>query len=804
MVSEAEIGKKAEDLLQRLHADQGGDTVEICRAFLDEFANDADVLYRMSFELATRSRFDEAHMFLQCCLSALGDDTDYCTLHGAVSLARGDHEDAVTFYSRAIGLGRKDENVFNDLGVALLELGRPLKAQAAFQSALDEQPEFAPAHVNMAQCLTVQSRLQEALHHMQKAVEISPGNPKYLRSLGLSLDGLGRFDEAISWLTKAVQANPGFAEGYNSLAIALSNAGRLHESLEAHRLTFQLQPDEPGAYRNLALSHASLGQFDEALALAEQATKMVPNLIDMRVLYAFIMERSGAVKEARNEIDEALKIDPRHIEALKMKGALLKKSGKYQELLQTQLDLLEIEPGSPSAVSEIVDAVLNLCAWKMAGPFIETLINLIEQNIRDEVPIGVCINNLQSLPLSYEFIARAAKATAKLDFEAMAATREACNFIFPNPNRSMPTSSRLRIGYLIPYVHFHSLPIILKEIVERHDRSKFEIFGYCTGKQSDSEFSREYVQAFDSFVFGNHSSRLVAEKIYQDGIDILVDIAGQTLENCMEVNALRPAPVIAHFLGYSITTGADYIDYLITDETYVPAEDAELGPETVVYLPDCFLATRHFEISENVTTRTDQGLPEEGVIFCNFNQPFKFEPEIFAVWMRILSNVPGSVMWFGDWGKDCQVNLISQAGEKGVEANRLIFSSLLEHADHLERLGRADLALDTFHHGGGVTTVDCLWAGVPVLSCAGTTPPSRLGKSILQAANMPELVAADLKDYEEMAISLGRDPATLNGLRQKLDGERLRSPLFDNDRYMQNLETAYEMIWRNRELPSNA
>jgi len=787
-----------------LLAERGSDRAEICRKFLDEFADDAEVLYRMSFELATLSHFDEAHLFLQRCLSELGDDGDFCTLHGAVSLARNDHENAMTFYSRAVDLGRTDENIFNDLGVALLELGLHQKAQAAFQSALDQKPEFAPAHVNMAQCLTVQSRLQDAFLHLQKAVKINPGNPEYLRSLGLILDSLGRFDEAISWLNKAVEINPGFAEGYNSLAIALSNAGRLKESLEAHRLTLQLQPDEPGSYRNLALSHASLGQFDEALASAEQATNMAPGSVDMRMLYAFVLERSGATEDAGHVVDKALEIDPGHVDALKMKGALLKKSRNYQELLQAQLDILEIEPGSPSAVSEIVDAVLNLCAWKMAGPFIDTLIELIKQNIKDEVPIGVCINNLQSLPLSYEFIAEAARATAKLDFKTAAMTRQACNFEFPNPNRSMSSSPRLRIGYLIPYVHFHSLPIILKEIVERHDRSRFEVYGYCTGVQSDSDFSRNYVQAFDSFVFGNHSSRLVAEKIYQDGIDILVDIAGQTLDNCMEVNALRPAPVIAHFLGYSITTGADYIDYLITDETYVPVEDAELGPESVIYLPDCFLAAWHFDISQNETTRADQGLPEEGVVYCNFNQPFKFEPEIFSIWMRVLSEVPGSVMWFGDWGKDCQINLMSQAGKMGVTANRLIFSSLLEHADHLERLGRADLALDTFHHGGGVTTVDCLWAGVPVLSCAGTTPPSRLGKSILQAANMPELVAANLKDYEKMAILLGRDPKALSALRRKLDSERLRSALFDNDGYMQNLETAYETIWRGQEVASDA
>jgi len=765
--------------------------------FLAAHGDNAEVLYQISYSLALAARFDEADEYLQRGAKLRTDDAQFCTLYGAVALARGQHEQAVTMYRRAIELGNDDEHVVNDLGVALQELEHYAEAMQAYQAVLEKQPDFTPALINMAKCLTVEAKLREAHRYLQRAVDISPTTPTYLRSLGLSFNSLGRYDEAVAWLQKATEIEPGFAEGQNSLAIALANAGRLEDSLMAHRRTLELQPTLLSSYHNLAIAHVSLEQFDEALKLAAQATEMAPESIEAKLSNAFVMEQSGACEKALAEVERALALDPGHSEALFIKCALLRETGRHEELLQTLLQSLQAEPDSIPIASEIVDAVLTLCDWNDVQSITSILVNLIEKKISQGLPIGVCINNLQSLPLSYEFIANAAIATAKVDFEEMAAVRQACDFRFPNPNRGDRPASRIRIGYLIPYVHFHSLPIILKEIVERHDRDKFEIFGYCPSLAGNSDFSREYIQAFDAMVFGNGSDRVVAEKIYQDGIDILVDIAGYTLKNCMAVNAMRPAPVIAHFLGYSITTGADFIDYLITDEIYLPREDAELGPEAMVYLPDCFLATKQFDISANGYMRADQGLPDEAVVFCNFNQPFKFEPEIFATWMRILVQVPESVMWFGDWAADTRKYLKSQASALNVDPERLIFSKLIDHADHLERLGLADLTLDCFHHGGGVTTVDCLWAGVPVLTCAGQTPPSRLGKSILTTAGLSELVVDDLAAYENKAVELGRDRAALSALKDNWRERRTSSPLFDNDRYMTNLEAAYELIWTN-------
>jgi predicted O-linked N-acetylglucosamine transferase (SPINDLY family) len=267
----------------------------------------------------------------------------------------------------------------------------------------------------------------------------------------------------------------------------------------------------------------------------------------------------------------------------------------------------------------------------------------------------------------------------------------------------------------------------------------------------------------------------------------------------MNVLAHRPAPVQAHFLGYSITTGADYVDYLITDEVYVPPEWQEYCSEKTVYLPDTFMATTRQEAETLDLRRAHFDLPEDGMVFANFNHPCKFEPKIFGAWMRILDAVPDSVMWFGAWTPATQRNLKREAEKRGVDPDRLVFSEIVDRPVHLARLALADLALDNLYHGGGVTTVDALWVGLPVLTIRGDTPGARLGATLTKAAGLPEAVVEDLETYVTTAIALAHDPGRLLSWKHRLQENRDACPLFDLDRFRTNLERAIVAMWRNFE-----
>jgi predicted O-linked N-acetylglucosamine transferase (SPINDLY family) len=263
----------------------------------------------------------------------------------------------------------------------------------------------------------------------------------------------------------------------------------------------------------------------------------------------------------------------------------------------------------------------------------------------------------------------------------------------------------------------------------------------------------------------------------------------------LEIFAMRPAPVQAHYLGFTSTVGAQFLDYLLTDARLAPPDHRPHYTESLVLLPDSFMAGRRVPIPVEQPTRADEGLPEAGFVFANFNNHYKFDPHMFAVWMRLLRRVPGSVLWILHGTPKSAENLRREAAIRGVDPDRLVFASVRQHPQHLARLGLADLALDNLHHGGGVTTLDALWTGVPVLTIAGDALPSRNGASLLSAIGLGDMVTVSLDDYEKLALLLAREPVRLAALRRRLAGNRAHSPLFDVERLARHIERAYDLMW---------
>jgi predicted O-linked N-acetylglucosamine transferase (SPINDLY family) len=280
------------------------------------------------------------------------------------------------------------------------------------------------------------------------------------------------------------------------------------------------------------------------------------------------------------------------------------------------------------------------------------------------------------------------------------------------------------------------------------------------------------------------------------GIDIAVDLKGFTKNARPGIFAHRPAPLQVSYLGFPGTMGASYIDYLIADETVVPEHEQEHYSEKLVYLPDCYQcndAQRH--IAERAPTRAEAGLPEDGFVFCSFNNNYKLTSEMFDVWMRLLRTIEGSVLWILDTGVTAAQNLHSEAELRGISASRVIFAPRVQHADHLARHCLADLFLDTVPCGAHTTASDALWAGLPVLTCMGNSFAGRVGASLLNAVGLDEMVTRSLPEYERLALGLARDPRALADLKVKLARNRDTYPLFDTARSTRHLEAAYLKMW---------
>lgn len=375
---------------------------------------------------------------------------------------------------------------------------------------------------------------------------------------------------------------------------------------------------------------------------------------------------------------------------------------------------------------------------------------------------------------------------------AAALERERLDFRF---NAKRQDAAKLRLGYLSNDFQDHATARLLIEMLEAQDRARFELHAYSYGGSGGGDMRSRLSRAFDSFNdITPLSDAEAAQEIYRNGIDILIDLKGFTQATRTSILALRPAPIQVNFLGYPGTLGPGLCDYIITDVFCTPSESAADYAESFAYLPHSYQPHGRRDAVVIAPHRAAAGLPEEGFVFCCFNQTFKFTPAIFDIWCRLLRSVPESVLWLLT-AREAEGNLRNEAWERGVDGSRLIFAPDLPHGEHLGRLQLADLVLDTAPYGAHTTGSDALWAGVPIVTRPGATFPSRVAGSLLHAVGLPELIVEDQDDYFDLAFALATDKERLSGLRLRLAGNRLSAPLFNVKRYTVALEALYSRMW---------
>ncbi|OCQ96112.1 UDP-N-acetylglucosamine-peptide N-acetylglucosaminyltransferase [Nostoc sp. MBR 210] len=366
-----------------------------------------------------------------------------------------------------------------------------------------------------------------------------------------------------------------------------------------------------------------------------------------------------------------------------------------------------------------------------------------------------------------------------------------------NFQHSRYLNGRLRIGYLSGDFRAHAMSHLITGIFREHNRSNFEIFAYSTGADDNSEYRNYIANTSEHFKdVASLSIEETAQLIYDDQIHILIDLNGHTAGTRTPVLALKPAPIQVHLMGTPGTIGADFVDYLIADSIVTPPEFADGFNENIVRLPHSYFFNDNQQvISTNSVKRSQYDLPESSFVFCCFNNHYKVEPTIFDVWMRILANVSGSVLWLIARYPINEANLRREAQARGISGDRLIFAPHEAKAEHLARHQLADLFLDTLYYNAHTGTCDALWAGLPVITCPGETFPSRVAASMLMAVGLPELVTNSLEAYEQLAIHLATYPEKLQQIKQKLAQNRTTYPLFDTPLYTRNLEQAYRTMW---------
>jgi predicted O-linked N-acetylglucosamine transferase (SPINDLY family) len=355
-----------------------------------------------------------------------------------------------------------------------------------------------------------------------------------------------------------------------------------------------------------------------------------------------------------------------------------------------------------------------------------------------------------------------------------------------------PGRRRLRVGYVSADFHGHATTILMAEMLERHDRERFDVRLYSHGPDDGSSMRRRIEAACEGFVETRSWTDLqIAQRIRDDGIDLLVDLKGHTRDNRLGIFAYRPAPLQASFLGYPGTTGVRAMDYLIGDAIVTPLAHAADYSEKLAQMPVCYQPNDRQRLLPEAPSRASQGLPDEALVLCGFNQPYKISPEVLDSWCRLLLALPQAVLWLLEWTPQALMNLRREATQRGVDPQRLIGAPRVSPQVHMARLRLADLFVDTWPCNAHTTASDALWAGVPIVTQQGQTFASRVCASLLHAVGTPELVCDDTTQYEATVRALAADAPRRAALRAHLARARDSAPLFDSERFARDIEALY-------------
>lgn len=666
--------------------------------------------------------------------------------------------------------------------------GRVNEAEEAFRAIIKIKPDFPEAHYNLGYVLEQNAKLHEATESFKNALSLKPDFAEAHNMLGKIFDQQDKLEEALVCYQKALVLKPDYATAHNNIGRALEKQKRLDEAKDCYQRAITIKPDYAIAYYNIGNILVLQDKYPEAAEYVKNAIALNPNLPEAYNLIGNILEHQNKEEEAIENYQRAVTINPHFAEAYYNCGVTLKSIKRYGEALENLDRSIKLNPDIPYASGSMLHSKMFLCQWDG----IESDFKKLEEQIDAGKPAAIPFH-LVAMPLS----PAQQKTCAELFVKDRYPPRMPALW-----NGEKYSYERIRIGYFSADFHDHATAHLMAKLFELHDRTKFEIIGFSFGVHKKDEVYERLVQAFDQFIEVQDKPDFeIATLVRHMEIDIAVDLKGFTEGARTRIFAWRPAPVQVNYLGYPGTMGADYIDYLIADTTLIPEEHTCYYSEKVVYLPGSYQVNDSSrKISESAFTRKDFGLPENGFVFCCFNNNYKITPDVFDVWMRLLDKIEGSVLWLFEGNSIAKDNLIIEAKKRGIAGDRLVFAKPMKLPEHLARHKLADLFLDTFYCNAHTTASDALWAGLPLLTYASGTFAGRVAASLLNAVNLPELITNSPAEYEAVALELATNPEKLSAIRQKLAHNRNNCSLFDTELFTKHIEEAYIKMWEGSQV----
>jgi protein O-GlcNAc transferase len=801
-------------------------------------------------------RLNEAEALYRQILQTDPEQPDALHLLGIIALQSGHNDKAVGYLGKAVKYHPQVPDYHYNLGLALAGLGKPVEAAHHFRQATALKPDFAEAHNNLGNALKEQGQLDQALESYQRALVLNPHYAAAHSNLGVTLQDRGDTQGAMEHYQKAVAIDAADPDSQYNLANALRAMGRLDEAVNGYRKAIALRADFLDAYINLGMALKDSDALDSAIEVYEHALALDPKSTTVWIRLGNVLKGQGKIRDAIDRYKRAIDIDPACAEAHYNLGNALREVGEHVQAIAALKQATKLKPNFREAYTNLGDLLWEMGRLDDALVALRGALALSPDSAEAHNNLG---NVLKAQGKLGEAIAAYREASAKREFPpahnnlgfalqdqgdldaALATYRQALTLdthfadahsnlllclhyrpdvdatelfaehqrwgeqhgaplaaMIPTHTNARDPKRRLRIGYVSPDFRAHSVSHFIAPVLTHHERRHFQVYCYYNARQIDATTERLRGLADHWRDIAHLSDAEVTALIGQDGIDILVDLAGHMAHNRLPLFARKPAPLQVTYLGYPDTTGLATIDYRLTDAlTDPPGASERFHTEALVRLPQGFLTYQ--PSLESPPINALPALGDDHITFGSFNNATKLNTAVIALWAQILRALPRAHLLLkaaqlGD--ADTAERFRQRFVSEGIAPERVqTLGAFASEGDHLKVYHRIDIALDPFPYNGTTTTCEALWMGVPVITLAGTTHAGRVGVSLLTQAGLPELITPTPQAYVELAIELANDLPRLQGLRQSLRERLAASALCDAKGFTRALEAAYREMW---------
>ncbi len=695
--------------------------------------------------------FYQKREFLECekiCVKILKEtpnNFEVINLYAVLLFQKKNYKEAITFFNKAIKINPNRPDLYNNLSIALFQEKKYKEAIISWDNAIKIKPDYAEAFFNKGNVYSIIKDYKNSIKSFEEAIKIKKN----------------------------------YKEAYSNLGNVYVEIKDYKKALEKFDLAIQIKPINPIEYNNIGNIYFELKNFKKALENFHKALNIDRNFALSYYNKAKTYKEINNNEKAIINYEKAILLNKNFSEAYKNLGNVYLDLKILDKSIYNHQKALKINPNISFLEGTILQSKCGICDWEN---FSENK-NLLEKNIFS----GKKSSNPFSTLLMYDS-PRLHKKSSKIFFES-----EYNRNSFKEILKELPSNKKVHIGYYSSDFHNHATMYLMANLFEMHDKSKFQTHAFSFGQDDNSEIRNRVSKTFDKFLDVRlKTDEQIVDMSRELKIDIAVDLKGFTLNNRFGIFVKRCAPIQISYLGYPGTMASNCIDYLVADRTLIPEENKKFYTEKIIYMPNTYQVNDPtLKVSKKKFERKELGLPDNGIVFCCFNQNYKILPDMFSIWIEIIKKVENSVLWLMSDNPISETNLKKKFIKNNISENRLIFASRMPHREHLSRLKLADIFLDTFPYNAHTTASDALRVGLPVVTLKGQSFASRVASSLLNSLDLNELITNSDNEYKKLAIKIAENLSLLQEIKKKINNNISNKPLFDAKLFTQHLEKAY-------------